>query len=105
MTYEASLKKAEYKRNWRRNNGEEARKRGVEYSRRYWELNKLKCRARYLVRKALRNRVLRKEPCRVCGESEAEAHHEDYDKPLDVVWLCKEHHKDLHAGRISILFV
>lgn len=31
------------------------------------------------------------EPC-FCGETKTEAHHEDYSKPLEVVWLCKIHH-------------
>lgn len=35
-------------------------------------------------------------PCLVCGES-AEAHHPDYSSPLDVVWLCRIHHKQTHA--------
>lgn len=26
-----------------------------------------------------------------------EAHHPDYDRPLDVVWLCHAHHKQAHA--------
>lgn len=25
------------------------------------------------------------------------AHHKDYDKPLDVVWLCAHHHALYHA--------
>ena len=28
----------------------------------------------------------------------AEAHHPDYDRPLDVIWLCPQHHKALHAS-------
>jgi hypothetical protein len=26
-----------------------------------------------------------------------EAHHPDYGRPLDVVWLCRKHHKGAHA--------
>lgn len=33
--------------------------------------------------------------CWICGEV-AEAHHENYDDPKDVTWLCTEHHKELH---------
>jgi hypothetical protein len=29
--------------------------------------------------------------------SKPEAHHPDYDRPLDVVWLCPAHHKQAHA--------
>jgi hypothetical protein len=35
-------------------------------------------------------------PCIVCGDK-AEAHHPDYSRPLDVVWLCKPHHKETHS--------
>lgn len=29
--------------------------------------------------------------------SKPEAHHPDYSRPLDVVWLCSAHHKQAHA--------
>jgi hypothetical protein len=45
---------------------------------------------------ALRTGRLERLPCWVCG-SKAEAHHPDYGSPLDVVWLCPRHHKQLHA--------
>lgn len=35
-------------------------------------------------------------PCFECGEK-AEAHHPNYDAPLDVIWLCPTHHKQAHA--------
>ena len=34
-------------------------------------------------------------PCLICG-NESEAHHPDYSRPLDVVWLCSSHHKEAH---------
>ena len=43
-----------------------------------------------------RGKVLR-EPCSVCGIEPAEPHHPDYSKPLQVIWLCKPHHLELHG--------
>jgi hypothetical protein len=48
------------------------------------------------VARAVREGRLKKQPCWVCGEK-AVAHHPDYDRPLDVVWLCQPHHKQAHA--------
>lgn len=45
---------------------------------------------------AVRAGKLKKQPCWVCG-AHAVAHHPDYDRPLDVVWLCQPHHKQAHA--------
>lgn len=45
---------------------------------------------------AVKTGRLKKQPCWVCGEK-AVAHHPDYDRPLDVVWLCQPHHKQAHA--------
>jgi len=27
-----------------------------------------------------------------------EAHHYDYSRPLEVVWVCRKHHGDIHNG-------
>jgi ribosomal protein S27AE len=35
-------------------------------------------------------------PCIRCGEEKSLAHHEDYDKPLEVMWLCQPCHKQRH---------
>lgn len=42
-----------------------------------------------------RGKLIRK-PCEKCGSENSEMHHEDYDKPLDVQWLCRPCHLDLH---------
>lgn len=44
----------------------------------------------------IRRGKINREPCEVCG-SKAEAHHDDYSKPLQVKWLCRKHHMKLHA--------
>ena len=48
------------------------------------------------VAKAIRNGILVRLPCIRCGETKSLAHHEDYDKPLDVMWLCQPCHKQSH---------
>lgn len=37
-------------------------------------------------------------PCMECGSLDVEGHHPDYSQPLSVVWLCKEHHQELHTS-------
>ena len=51
--------------------------------------------ASIIVGNALQNGRLKKLPCLICGEK-AEAHHPDYSRPLDVIWLCIKHHKETH---------
>ena len=30
------------------------------------------------------------------GGQKAEVHHNNYDDPADIIWLCSLHHKELH---------
>lgn len=49
------------------------------------------------VQYALSTGKLTRSPCFECGSKKTVAHHPDYDRPLDVVWLCQAHHKQAHA--------
>lgn len=51
--------------------------------------------ARSTLNHHIRDKGLERQPCEVCGAL-AEAHHDDYDKPLDVRWLCFKHHRAHH---------
>lgn len=56
-----------------------------------------KAKARHRLPYHLRTGNIQKKPCEVCGSVEnLEAHHDDYSAPLQVRWLCRRHHKQLH---------
>lgn len=56
-----------------------------------------KRKARIMVGNAIRDGRLIKQPCFICGNTEVEAHHPDYSRPLDVTWLCSPHHNEIHS--------
>ena len=48
------------------------------------------------VARALRSGIIKWQPCCVCKSDKSLAHHESYDRPLEVVWYCQIHHKERH---------
>ncbi len=52
--------------------------------------------ARHTLDMAVSRGRVKKHPCFVCGVEPAEGHHPDYSRPREVVWLCREHHGQLH---------
>jgi len=62
------------------------------------ENNRHKKNAQSVLQTAVKTGKVLREPCVVCGEIKVEGHHFDYTKPLEVIWLCRLHHKRLHAG-------
>lgn len=58
--------------------------------------NKLKQAAIHLLNNAKRDGRVKPGKCQICGYRNVEAHHYDYTKPLNVVWLCKKHHEKIH---------
>lgn len=83
--------RSHYSKTWRQNNPEKCRE----------DLRKRRCnapeknRARNLLNIAVREGTLTRQPCQACGKK-AQAHHEDYSKPLEVIWVCQAHHCALH---------
>lgn len=57
--------------------------------------------ARHKARRAVKNGLIEKKACERCGSDRAQAHHEDYDKPLEVNWLCPLHHSERHRERVE----
>lgn len=64
----------------------------------YYAANRNRTRARAAVTNALNRGIISKPTlCSSCSsKSNIEAHHYDYNKPLDVMWLCRKCHIDIH---------
>lgn len=74
--------------------------RAMDRARRYLRYkadNPEKRAAHIAVGNAVRDGKLLKMDCAFCGASSTVAHHHDYDKPLDVTWLCQPCHVRFHA--------
>ena len=95
------------KREWARKNRDRSRERrrlvvaadpAAESARQrgYREANLDKCAARDAVNNAVKRGDIVPGACSRCPEKKAEAHHPDYEKHLDVVWLCRRCHRKLH---------
>ena len=85
-------RKKQHNEDWRKNNREYFRN---------WDKNHPKdpiaVKARHMVASAIENGTLIRQPCSVCKTNKfIHGHHEDYHKPLDVIWLCAKHHHYLH---------
>jgi len=84
---------------YRHNDPKKYAQRVKEYS----ERNPEKVEARRLLRNAIRRGEVKRTVCCVCSHPKVDAHHEDYSRPYDVLWLCKIHHSRIHADRIAAL--
>lgn len=88
---------AEYNRAWRAAHPDET----LAYNRKYRDEFPDRVSARHAVGTAIRCGKLERHPCEICGDTNAQAHHDNYDLPLAVRWLCPVHHAELHATETS----
>lgn len=85
-------KQKPYKERWRDENPEKH----YAQTMRWMVKNREKVNAQARVRYAIKRGKLARQPCQVCGEAKSHGHHTDYNKPLEVVWLCALHHAKQH---------
>lgn len=91
-------KKIEYYREYDRIRSKEPERKKLhnEISALWRKADKRRMKCHNAVSRAIKSGKLIRQPCVKCGSIKSLAHHEDYDKPLDVVWLCQPCHKIRH---------
>jgi len=70
-------------------------------SKRYNDIWPEQAKAKWLVQKHVqRGKIVKPNKCQMCGhefpKSKLQAHHHDYNKPLEVSWYCSACHKAVH---------
>ena len=104
--YERSVSSKDYKvKSRNRYKGTQAYRDSHKRSQAKWIYNNKKAkRCHSAVWNAIGRGDLKKKPCVVCDTNKnIHAHHCDYNKPLDVMWLCPKHHKEWHSKNEPIL--
>ena len=88
-----------YNKKWSKTEkGKASLKRSMKkYQEWYREKNQKKIKAQKLSNKIYTIRQI----CSVNGCNKLGVkHHSDYDKPLEIIWLCQRHHKELHKNNL-----
>lgn len=74
-------------------------------TRKWKAANKDKRVAQHKISNSIRDKKLLRQECVVCTKlglrAPGQAHHSDYNRPLDVTWLCHKHHRAWHKVFIA----
>lgn len=92
--YSRSLRRIEARKIY--NKTDMCRRAYRHYASNYRKKNPIRCKARKSLAYAVVSGRIKRLPCEICGAIKTEAHHDDYQKPLNVRWLCMKHHNELH---------
>lgn len=83
-------------------NAEDRRAYHREYMRKRYQADaahRLKQQVRASIGHAIRDKRMTRSSCEQCGSGlQVEAHHSDYTKPLEIIWLCRKCHEAVHGG-------
>lgn len=77
------------------------RAKAAEYVRMHRERHPERAKARQRTNDAIKRGILKRRPCRVCGNPKSQAHHKDYSKWWLIDWLCFKHHRAEHGQRTT----
>ena len=91
------LKKETAKR-WRKRNPKKVKKFYDKYKDKYRKRISANSKIYY----AVKSGKLARLNCEVCKNPQVKAHHDDYNKPLQIRWLRAIHHKKWHANNNPI---
>lgn len=87
---------------YRDKENEQRRLAKIKETKEWKKRNVYKTSAHKAVLRSVKSGKIIKTPCVVCGSTfRIHGHHEDYSKPLEVIWLCPLHHSRHHAGTID----
>lgn len=87
-------KRMEMRRNYQKT--EKGKSAHNKATKKWIEKNTIKRAVHIITGNAIRDGIITKRPCEVCGRKDVHAHHDDYAHPLVVRWLCSIHHNEWH---------
>lgn len=92
--------KREYMREWRKKGTYKENHRKAQLK--WVSKNRKKNHAHSKIANELKHGRMEKLPCEDCGAEIAHAHHDDYNKPKEVRWLCPLHHAEWHSKNTPV---
>lgn len=94
---DVSKNRVENLEKYRKYDRDRGNRQSPEYLKEYRDRYPKKYKAHSKVAYEIRAGNLVPEDCEECGNKKAVAHHDDYDRPLKVRWLCQGHHAQWHS--------
>jgi hypothetical protein len=88
-----------YSNEWRK----EHKKYYLELTKEWQKENPEQYKTTQIFNRAVLQGKIRRQPCQKCGAEKTDGHHEDYNNPLDVMWLCHKCHINYHHQKEWVL--